>query len=155
MSADITHLSNPFKSEAVLTSLWMSNLFPSQFPSPLCFVKKIKKMAPSTEKPRQFMCRYRCRYTQSYFCFSSDHVDTLTTLTSNAAARAWQTRGICGSVAGRFDHILSIIIHTLFVQLVSREGRSCDNSVSYQRLLTTLLTSLSRPPKIKRREGNQ
>lgn len=77
MSADITHLSNPFKSEAVLTSLWMSNLFPSQFSlSPLCFVKKKKKMAPSTEKPRQFMCRYRCRYMQSYFCFSFDHVDT-------------------------------------------------------------------------------
>lgn len=121
----------------------------------LVFCKEEKKMAPSTETPRQFMCRYRCRYMQSYFCFSSDHVDTLTTLTSNAAARAWQTRGICRSVAGRFDHILSIIIHTLFVQLVSREGRSCDNSVSYQRLLTTLLTSLSRPSKIKRREGNQ
>lgn len=156
MSAEITHLSNPFKSEAVLTSLWMSNLFLSQFsPSPLCFVKKKKKMAPSTEKTRQFMCRYRCRYMQSYFCFSSDHVDTLTTLTSNAAARAWQTRGICGSMAGRFDHVLSFIIHTLFVQLVSREGRFCNNSVSYQRLLTTLLTSLSRTPKIKRREGNQ
>lgn len=79
----------------------------SQFPAPMCFVKE--EDGPSTEKPRQFMCHYHCRYMQSYFCFSSDHVDMLATLMSYRVELKLDRIEDVWERDGTFDHLCGIL----------------------------------------------
>lgn len=91
---------------------------PSQFPSPMRFVKE--KDVPSTEKPHQFMCHYHCQYMQSYFCFSSDHVDMLAMLMSYSGAAAWQNRGCAGAWR---DVLIISMVYNLRTVLTARQHR--------------------------------
>lgn len=134
-----------FKSKAVLISLWMSNLFCHLFPSPMCFVKG--KDGASTEKPRQFTCHYRCQNTRSYFCVSSDHVDTLATFMSYRGAAAWQNRGCVGAWRDFFLLIISVSILSPRAALRARQRGTkvrrslalCRASQRYSGLLTAPL----------------
>lgn len=146
MWAGVTHSCAPFRSEAVLTSLWMSNLFPSLLPSPSCLVqKKQRTAAPSRRKG---LCQFIASLAASLYERVWSDSSVFKPERRNAAAEAWRTRsGTCGgSETGRFDRALD----RNYWQTV--EGRSCGGSVSYQRLLTAFCCSSPPPQRWREQE---